>query len=930
MVDRLLALLAADPEFRHFMMDGQTIVLDDYLAIRPDRLADLQGHVASGRLLVGPWYILPDEFLVSPEALVRNLLAGRRIARRFGEAMPVGYIPDTFGHISQLPQVFRGFGLDSAVVWRGLPDVAAIFTWRSSSGDSVTGLNLREGYGDLAWAPADDKGFAEVVRQAVDKSLPHAVGSCVLLMDGTDHLEARPDRPRLLAAANELLADEGMRLVHSTLPDYLAEVRSGNPSLEEVRGEFRSPRRNNVLPGVLSARMWIKQRNRVVETLLTSWSEPFLALASAVGAASEIGLEPASVDGLLGEAWRLLLQNQPHDSVCGCSVDQVHEEMRTRYDQAEQIGAELVRRALSAVAMQVTTTAAAAAEAIPIVVFNPTGHEASDAVTVSVQAPPWWSGLEIVDEAGAPVTWAVTGHEEVPFSALGIDEMDVVTRLPVENAERIAGQSVLRLSFERQGDALLIRALLGGHDLGDRAGVAATAATVRASLSTEPRLRPRLEIRVVPRSHITLAAKAVPAVGHATYFVRPRGAGMPRGASGEGAPHGAPAEIENEYLHVAADPQDGTLTLFDKRTGNVMPGLNRFVDEGDRGDEYNFCPVETDVVVDRPAVPPVIEVLKRGPVEHVLEVSMTYALPAALAPERRGRAGDTVPVAIVTRARLATGVPRLDLETTVDNRAADHRLRVAFPLPWAPATWRTETPWDVVERPVAPPGFERDPAYDGWQERPVAQQPQYRFCDVSGLGAGMTMVNRGLPEVEARATLGETGARTMLYLTLLRCVGWLSRDDLPVRKGHAGPGLATPGAQCIGRHRFEYALIPHSGDWLSTLPMVESFAAPMRAVTTTVHNGALSPRLSLVTVDDPAVSVSALKRTADGQALALRLWNASARPVRTTVRLGLPLKAARLSRLDETEGDDLPLAQDRSLPVSLAPFQAVTMLLYSG
>src|SRR3970282_515037 len=120
LIDNLLALLDADPDFRHFMLDGQTIVLDDYLLMRPERAVAIRAHVQNGRLLIGPWHILPDEFLVSPEATIRNLLQGERTARQFGPKMMVGYTPDPFGHIGQLTQILRGFGIEMAVLQRGL------------------------------------------------------------------------------------------------------------------------------------------------------------------------------------------------------------------------------------------------------------------------------------------------------------------------------------------------------------------------------------------------------------------------------------------------------------------------------------------------------------------------------------------------------------------------------------------------------------------------------------------------------------------------------------------------------------------------------------------------------------------------------------------------------------------------------------------
>src|SRR5512143_1978299 len=122
LIDGLLDILDTDPQYKHFMLDGQTIVLEDYLQIRPEREADLHKYVQNGRILIGPWYLMPDEFLVSPEAIIRNLQEGDRVARRFGPKMMVGYIPDPFGHIGQMPQILRGFDIQTASLWRGVQD----------------------------------------------------------------------------------------------------------------------------------------------------------------------------------------------------------------------------------------------------------------------------------------------------------------------------------------------------------------------------------------------------------------------------------------------------------------------------------------------------------------------------------------------------------------------------------------------------------------------------------------------------------------------------------------------------------------------------------------------------------------------------------------------------------------------------------------
>src|SRR5512135_220133 len=150
LVDGLLDLLATDPEFKHFMLDGQTIVLDDYLRIRPESEPRLRRLIRTGRVLIGPWHILPDMFLVGPEAHIRNLLEGRRQTTRFGRQMTIGYMPDSFGHIGQMPQILQGFGIDNACLWRGVGDQPTEFWWQAPDGSRVLMLYLRDSYSNGA------------------------------------------------------------------------------------------------------------------------------------------------------------------------------------------------------------------------------------------------------------------------------------------------------------------------------------------------------------------------------------------------------------------------------------------------------------------------------------------------------------------------------------------------------------------------------------------------------------------------------------------------------------------------------------------------------------------------------------------------------------------------------------------------------------
>jgi mannosylglycerate hydrolase len=196
LVDGLLETLEQNPDFEHFMLDGQTIVLDDYLQMRPENEAVIRQHVQSGRILIGPWHILPDMFLVSPEAHIRNLLQGARTASRFGPSMPVGYIPDPFGHPGQVPQILHGFGITTASVWRGIGDLPCEFWWQAPDGSRVLMAFLRESYSNGASLPADaPTQFTTQLAQIQATLAAHSAVHDLLVMVGTDHMEPSPHTP---------------------------------------------------------------------------------------------------------------------------------------------------------------------------------------------------------------------------------------------------------------------------------------------------------------------------------------------------------------------------------------------------------------------------------------------------------------------------------------------------------------------------------------------------------------------------------------------------------------------------------------------------------------------------------------------------------------------------------------------------------------
>jgi alpha-mannosidase len=301
-------------------------------------------------------------------------------------------------------------------------------------------------------------------------------------------------------------------------------------------------------------------------------------------------------------------------------------------------------------------------------------------------------------------------------------------------------------------------------------------------------------------------------------------------------------------------------------------------------------------------------VIEEGPARFKLEVQQTYSLPASLTDDREDRSTAVVDCEIATHVSLYPDVARIDIETEVENRARDHRLRVHFPTGIPVDRSHAEQHFGVVSRPSGAP--EHD---DTWFETPVATYPQKSFVDISDgerpdgrpSGRGFMLANRGLPEYEA---IEEADGTITIALTLLRCVGWLSRDDLSTRRGQAGPGMHTPGAQMQGKWKFQYSLIPHEGVWEKAHTEAHRFMRPLRAVRTSRGDGTLPASGALVEIEPPEVILSALKLAEDGAGVVARVYNIANEPVETQVRLLVPFEW--VERVDLNEENPEPIESE--------------------
>jgi alpha-mannosidase len=945
LVDGMLDILEKDREFKYFMLDGQTIVLDDYLHMRPEKETVLREHIRKGRIIIGPWHILPDMFLVGPEAHIRNLQQGDRTARKFGPKMMIGYMPDSFGHIGQVPQILRGFGIEVASLWRGVLDGPAEFWWQAPDGSRVLMAYLREGYGNGADLPADDlERFASMISEKGDTLATVSATSDLLIMYGTDHMEPPRNTSEAIAYADEMLRNT--HVVHSTLPQYVAAIQTSikkqKVELPTIAGELRACKRMHLLPGVLSTRMWIKQRNHACETLLGKWVEPFSTFASFVTADDRPHAMINSPSSIILQAWRLLMENHPHDSICGCSIDQVHEEMKVRFDQVEQVGEEITKQALESLAACITTDRGQPTtdhlpfnvkNQLAIVVFNPSSTARTDVVNAVLELPPNATEFELVDENSASLPYQerrLGSHEIINMT---LDTRGLRSAFGNISDGRAAGMTVQDIKVRRSGAEVFIETIMaeGGEPNLEVWNI------MRKEIEnyfTDPSITTyQVRARFTLATHILITVPDVPGLGYRTLWVRTRPAEettpiRPGPLIKALLPLGRlsfvqnpairkryarpPYRIENESFIVEA-LKDGTLTILDKQTGVTYRGLNHFLDGGDCGDEYNYAPPTADQII-APRLKGVI--LARGPVQQTLEIELELTTPLTLAPDRKSRSKEQTTTPIKTTVTLTNGIPRVNIHTIIDNRARDHRLRVHFPAPFAAKTGSHDAHFEVVERNVGVPDFD-----DTWVEQPRPEVPQRAFTGVTDGKSGLTVANRGLPEVEV---LKNPAGNAEIAVTLLRCVGWLS-SIFSTRQGHAGPSLETPGAQVPGTWTFDYSIIPHAGSWQKAFAQAYAFETPMRLVCTGLHSGTLAASGSFVQVEPSTFVVSAVTQSQDGGGWLVRGYNITGEANRVTLKPWKPFKKVEQVNLAEEKQTTLKTNRDGRVSISVRGHEIVTV-----
>ena len=900
LMDHLLDIMEQDPDFRLFNLDGQTIPLTDYLEIRPENETRLRNLISEGHIIVGPWFNLPDEFLVSGEAIIRNLQLGHQMASDYGSLNKVGYVPDMFGHISQMPQILRGFDLDTAFAWRGLSgdELKSELWWDAPDGSRVLLNKFPDyiGYSNACGLPPDLEEAVEELECIVRTQAARATTPHLLVMLGTDHLEPRADLAQLIQMANERSSLAIYRI--ASYEEYAEAVKAAVADGERqvVTGELRDTNRSRwgggiVLPNTLSAHVYLKQQNVATQTLLERWVEPYATFLWLMG-------EPYPAR-YIQVAWTWLLENHPHDSICGTSVDHVHNQMETRFQWAQDIGETLMAEQFDSVVNRVDLSLLEEGEAA-VALVNGLSWERDEAVTVDLDIP---AALFASPQDGGEVSEIdYEEHHAAMFRQ---------RRRQIWRRDIATPQPPLR--------GIRLRDLSSGEDI-----PAQIESYVHLPIERNLRHGP-LALETVYRVRASFHPPAIPPMGYRMLGVRP---------SSTPVLHETPPPVnhllENEHLRIVIEAS-GTLSLTEKASGQTFSGLAYFEDGGDAGDTYNYSPPIFDQVYTTLASRPRIRREAWGPALQRYAIEYDWQLPAGLTTDRQSRQEARVTCPLTLRVTLGAGMRRVKLDVAFENRAKDHRLRIIFPTGLRPALSQSDTPFDVVDHPLRMPPV--DPQV--WQEDPPVQMPATSFFDVRdpSAGVGLGILHVGLHEYE----VAETGEAAV---TLLRAVGSLGGGlFMQTMLTGAGPAIPTPGAQVQRSLTCELGLVPHEGDWAEAelwreaqalnIPIrSRSKAMPHPWLTGESERDDLPLQHSFLKLTGRNVVLSAVTQAQDGEALIVRVFNPSDRAESAHLKLNWPVERASLARLDEVVEDSLPVAGDGSIPFEVSPHRILTLKVW--
>jgi len=719
LVDNILDKAENDPEFGGFFLDGQVIAIDDYLEIRPEKRAQVEKCIREGKIQTGPWYILQDEFLTSGEACVRNLQVGMQEAEQYGAVGNVGYFPDAFGNAGQMPQVLKQAGMEAVVFGRGVKPIGpnnevtggqyestySEMMWESPDGTKLPGILFANWYNNGVEIPVDEAEAKVYWDKKLADARKFAATHQLLLMNGCDHQPLQKNITEAIRVARKLYPD--IEFIHSDFKKYVeAMEKEISENFSTVKGELTSQETDGRWTLANTASSWIglKQDNRAGETALERKAEPAAAMAQVFG--------KTYPEDQMTYSWKKLMQNHPHDSICGCSVDEVNEEMKTRFAKSRQVADAIYEESVEYLTNKVNTAALPGnGEKIPFVVWNTSGVAKTQVVEKEIHVFRdynlfVWDGYEAA--------------EQVELPAMVLRDADG-NEVPAKIAD--AG-----IAF--------------GYDLPD------------------DRFR---QPYMAKKVRVTFEAE-VPALGYRTYYLE-----TAEQLQNVDVVSGDANVLENDAMKVVVN-EDGSYSLLDKKTGRTYENLGCYEDTGDMGNEYIYIQDTGKQVISTKGRKAEVSCVERNAFRTVVEIRHKMMVPSGMGEELQrqremcidpytrvaNRSFELVEMDVKTVLTLEKSAKGLRVATTICNQAKDHRVRVIFPTGLHASTHMADSAFEVVRR--------NNRHNDTWTN-PCGCERQQCFAAMEDEKGGLLVANRGLYEYEI---LEEQ--ENAIAVTLLRCV----------------------------------------------------------------------------------------------------------------------------------------------------------------
>jgi alpha-mannosidase len=873
LVDDCIELFERKEGFESFHLDGQTIAIDDYLEIKPENFEQLKRKVVEDRFLVGPWYILQDEFLTSPESCVRNLLVGIEESKKYGKVCKIGYFPDAFGNAGQMPQLLKQAGMEAVIFGRGVKPIGfnnemietgdyesqfSEMNWQSPDGSGLLGILFANWYNNGSEIPVEEKAAKAYWDQKLSDVLRYASTDHLLLMNGCDHQPVQKDIAQAIEVANRLYPEYEFR--HSNFIDYIEGVKaSQNNMLSTVTGELTSQSTDGwtTLVNTTSSRIYLKQLNRENEVALTNLTEPLAAFAAEGGADY-----PHAV---LKYAWKTLMQNHPHDSICGCSVDEVHDEMVTRYNKSLQVSHELMTLSMDTIGSHIDTSSFIGKEAYPFIVYNTSGWERSGVVSVLV---------DLERNYTDPLPVAHDKMKNISFKNLALNDS--------------------------QGNRISCKLT----DMGVRFGY---------DLPDDKFRQPYMARHV----KVTFESESVPSMGYKVYALMPE-------ASEEFSeqPYKAAKSLiisegmENKHLKVTIN-KNGTINLLHKANQKQYEGICYYEDTGDIGNEYIYRQPNGDVAILSKDAGCSYEVIEDEEYQATYQIVQNMLIPVSadeILEQERNRMTDfrlrkakrseaLQTLTITTYLTLEKEGRGIKVRTEFDNRMKDHRLRVIIPTGIITASHFADSSFEIVKRP--------NHHADTWKN-PSGCEHQQCFAGIEDDKNGLVIANFGLYEYELLPE--ENNA---IAVTLLRSVGEMG--DWGV--------FPTPGAQCLGKSSVGFELIPYSPVSEEIDPVVEAyqFQMPMLTKQIGVQNGSLPLEKSYFEWKGKGIYLTALKNKHNSNHRIVRFINATGVEQELSVTGMSTFTTAYRSNVIEEMLQELSVDAQGNLHVLIKPYEIFTL-----